>query len=152
MAPIGSGSAAGLLLAILLGLRPGPTTGPVTAPREIALAANDYAFMPLPAIEAGPTIFSFVNQGKVNHELAIGRLKPSATVEEYVKASPGAERVALLDGIVGILIARPGVHSDGKLLVDLSKGVKYLVWCNFRDKPDAPQHMMLGMYTSFTPR
>jgi hypothetical protein len=152
MAVIGIGPVAGLLCAILFGIQSKPAGDALAAPREITVTANDYAFMPLPPIEAGPTIFSFVNQGKVNHELAIGRLKATASVDDYVKATPGAQRIALLDGFVGILIAGPGLHSDGRVLVDLTKGVGYVVWCNFRDKPDAPQHMTLGMYTGFTPR
>jgi hypothetical protein len=152
MAPIGYGYASGMFVAVLLGLYASPGADRLEAPHEITVTANDYAFMPLPAIEAGPTIIRFVNQGKVNHEVAIGRLKSTATLEEYVKATPGLQRTALLDGIVGILIGGPGLRPDGALLVDLAKGASYVVWCNFRDKPDAPQHMTLGMYTSFTPR
>ena len=36
-----------------------------TKPAEIEVVANDYAFLPLPAmISAGPTIFTFMNQGR----------------------------------------------------------------------------------------
>jgi hypothetical protein len=148
MAPIGIGSAAWLVLAMLLG----QSIHPQRKPQEITVAATDYAFLALPAIKSGPIFISFTNQGKVNHEVAIGRLKPEATVDEFVKATPGPQRQALLDAFAGILIAFPGKSADGKLWVDLVKGATYVVWCNFRDKPDAPQHMVLGMYTTFTPR
>ena len=148
MAPIGIGSAVCLGLAVLLG----QSIHPQGKAQEITVAATDYAFLALPAIRSGPIVIGFTNQGKVNHEVAIGRLKPDATVDQFVKATPGPQRQALLDGITGILIASPGKTADGKLWADLVKDATYVVWCNFRDKPDAPQHMMLGMYTTFTPR
>ena len=135
---------------VLGGLRGSAT--PQAATPEITVTATDYAFLTLPAIRPGRTIIGFVNRGKVDHEVAIGRLKATATPEDYVKATPGVQRRALIDGFVGILIAEPGKSGDGKILVNLEKGVNYLVWCGFRDKPDAPQHLALGMYTSFTPR
>jgi hypothetical protein len=120
--------------------------------REIQVTANDYAFMPLPAnIEHGATVFSFVNDGKVRHELSIGRLKSTATVDQFVKADAGPNRAALIERSVGILIAGPGKSPDGKLLVDLRKGATYVVYCNLVDKPGAPPHMAMGMYTSFLP-
>lgn len=152
MPATGIGTATGVLLTVLLGLHPRATSGWQAPRQEVLVTANDYAFMPLPAIEAGPTVFSFVNQGKVNHEVAITRLKASATLDEFVNTGPGPIRAALIERSVGILIAGPGKSPDGKLLVDLVRGATYVVVCNFRDKPDAPQHMILGMYTSFTPK
>ena len=148
MAPIRLGTAAFLALAMLFG----QSAGAQRKAPEITVAATDYAFLVLPAMQSGPIVIGFANQGKVNHEVAIGRLKPGGTLDEYVKTPPGPQRQALIDGIAGILIARPGKAADGKLWVDLVKGATYVVWCNFRDTPDAPQHMVLGMYTSFTPR
>ena len=121
-------------------------------PKEIAVIANDYTFLPLPAtIFAGPTIFSFANHGKVTHEVAIGRLKPGATVEEFAEADAPGRRDAI-ERSVGILVAGPGKAPDGQILVDLRKGSTYVVFCNLRNTPDAPGHLTLGMYTSFTAR
>lgn len=150
MGMIGSSSAGVLLMA--LALHPGVETRPDREPREITVAATDYAFLPLPEMKSGPTLFSFVNQGKVNHEVAIVRLKPTSVVETYVKTPPGPERTAQAERSVGILIAAPGMKPDGKIWVDLMKGATYVVLCNFRDKPDAPQHIAMGMYTTFIPR
>lgn len=148
MAPMGIGSAAWLVLAMLLG----QSVHPQRKPQEITVAATDYAFLALPAIRSGPIVIGFTNQGKVNHEVAIGRLKPAVTVDQFVKTPPGPQRQALVDAVTGILIAGPGKTADGKLWANLVKDATYVVWCNFRDKPDAPQHMVLGMYTTFTPR
>lgn len=122
--------------------------------KEIDVTATEFAFLPLPTrIAAGPTIFAFANQGKVPHELAIARLKPGATMDDFVKAGQDvARRRELFERTVGILIAGPGNRPDGRLLVDLVKGSTYVVFCNLRDKPDAPGHLMFGMYTTFTPK
>ena len=151
MAMIGS-TPAGLLLLALVALRPGSEPRKRMELQEITVAATDYAFLPLPEIKSGPTLFSFVNQGKVNHEVAIVRLKATSVVDTYVKTPPGPERTAQAERSVGILVAAPGKNPDGKIWVDLTKGATYVVLCNFRDKPDMPQHITLGMYTSFTPK
>ena len=49
-------------------------------------------------------------------------------------------------------IAGPGKSPDGRLLVDLIHGETYLLFCNFKDSPDAPTHMTLGMYATFRPQ
>jgi len=148
MGPIGLGSVASLFLAIAFG----QSAEAQRKTPEITVAATDYAFLVLPDMQSGPIVIGFANQGKVNHEVAIGRLKSGATLDEYLKTPPGPQRLVLLDGGTMILIAAPGKTADGKLWVDLVKGATYVVWCNFRDKPDAPQHMLLGMYATFTPR
>ena len=123
-------------------------------PRQIDVIASDFTFLPLPArIQAGPTIFTFANQGKVQHELSLARLKPGVTMEDFVKARQDQpRRRELIDRSVGILIAGPGNTPDGRILVNLMRGATYVVFCNLRDKPDAPGHLMFGMYTSFTPK
>ena len=121
-------------------------------PQQIDVIANDYAFLPLPAsISAGPTLFTLVNRGKVFHEVNIARLKPGVTVAEFTKAEP-LRRREMIERSVGILIAGPGNSPDGRILVNLLKGSPYVAYCQFRDTPEAPAHLMLGMYTSFTPK
>src|SRR6266568_6080304 len=118
---------------------------------RIDVVANDYAFLPLPSrIVSGPTMFTFVNQGKVNHEMSIGRLKPGATIDDVLKISKEGGRLRdIMTRSVGILVAGPGKSPDGRLLVDLLPGETYVLLCNFKDTPDAPTHMTLGMYATF---
>jgi plastocyanin len=124
-----------------------------TSTSQIDVVADDYAFMPLPArIKAGPTIFSFANRGKVVHEMSMGRLKPGTTVEDLVRVSKAGGRMRdIMDRSVGVLFAGPGKSPDGRLLVDLLPGETYVVLCNFKDTPDAPTHLTLGMYAVFRP-
>ena len=138
------------LLSLVLIVLPGAGVGqPGRAPAQIDVVANVSAFMPLPAhVPAGATVFTFVNRGKVAHELSIAALKPGVSVDSVLaKVKAGGGPRELLDRSVGILVAGPGSEPDGKLLTDLRKGVSYLLFCNFRDTPEAPFHLMLGMFT-----
>ncbi len=124
-------------------------------PREIEVVANDYTFLPLPtSISAGPTLFSFLNQGKVQHELSIARLKAGVSLDDFSNATKSAvdapRRREMFERSVGILIAGPGKAPDGRLLVNLQKGATYVVFCNLKDTPDAPGHLTFGMYTAFS--
>jgi len=114
----------------------------------------DYAFGPLPdVILAGPTVFTFANKGKVQHEMAIVRLRDGVTVDDLVKVmKEGGRRRDVVERSVGILIAGPGKSPDGKLLVELLRGANYVVLCNLKDTPDSPGHTMLGMYKAFRPQ
>jgi hypothetical protein len=123
------------------------------APTQIDIIANDYAFMPLPKrIRPGPTIFTFANRGKVAHELSLARLKHGVAIDDVVKGvRAGGRPRDFTERSVGILIAQPAQSPDGRLLVDLRAGETYLLFCNLKDTPEAPGHLMLGMYTSFRP-
>jgi plastocyanin len=120
---------------------------------RIDVVANDYAFTPLPArIAPGPTIFTFANQGKVQHEMSIGRLRSGVTIDDVLKISREGGRMRdVITRSVGILVAGPGKSPDGRLWVDLIPGETYIVLCNFKDTPASPPHMTLGMYTTFRP-
>jgi len=120
-------------------------------PQAIAVTANDYAFLALPSIKSGSTIFSFTNQGKVTHEMFIVRLKKGASADEYMKTSNDPfKRREMVEEMVGILLAGPGKSPPGKLLVDLVAGATYVVACNMKDNPEAPGHLTYGMLAAFT--
>jgi len=127
---------------------------PAHRPATIDVVAMDYAFGPLPdVILAGPTVFTFANKGKVQHEMAIVRLRDGVTVDDLVKVmKEGGRRRDVVERSVGILIAGPGKSPDGKLLVELLRGANYVVLCNLKDTPDSPGHTMLGMYKAFRPQ
>lgn len=121
---------------------------------QIDVVGTDYAFSPLPKrIAAGPTIFTFVNRGTVQHELSIARLKQGETVDDVLRLLKAGGRVReAFERSVGVLISGPGKSPDGKILVNLLAGQTYVVLCTLRNTPDAQPHMLFGMYTTFTPR
>ena len=117
---------------------------------EIAVVGNDYAFIHFPAtIGAGKTLFSFENRGKVRHEMSVVLLTSGVTLEQVAQAGEKFNNRRVVDSLVGILVARPGESSGGRLFVDLQPGRRYLVYCTLKDSPDAPRHTELGMITSF---
>lgn len=121
------------------------------APLEVTVTGLDYAFQFPETLHAGQNVLRFRNAGKVPHEMGVALLKPGvslAQVLELVKA--GGSPDSLLDGTVGILIAEPGVTTLGALAVDLMPGRTYALFCNFRDGPDKPPHLALGMVSSRT--
>jgi plastocyanin len=121
--------------------------------RQVDVIGNDYAFNPLPKrIKAGTTIFTFANHGKVQHELSLARMKKGVGIDEIIAGvKAGGRPRDYIERSVGILVAGPGLAPDGKVLVDLRKGETYLVFCNFKDTPEAPAHILLGMYSVFRP-
>ena len=118
---------------------------------EVVVTGSDYAFQLPDTLRPGQTTLRFVNAGKVDHEMGMALLKPGITlaqVLDLVKA--GGSPDSLLDGVVGILIARPGVTTLGSLAIDLIPGRTYALFCNFQDAPDKPPHSALGMVASRT--
>jgi hypothetical protein len=77
----------------------------------------------------------------------IARLRAGTTLDSVIRSVPGPARQLLVEG-VGILVADPGVHPLGRLLVDLVPGQTYVLYCNFQDGPDKPRHMTIGMFAS----
>ena len=120
------------------------------APAEVAVVANEYAFLGFPAtIAAGPTFFSFENRGDVRHEMSIILLKPGLTVKDVLAAGGAAAGPKIAESLIGLLVARKHESAGGKLFVELKSGQRYLVICNLKNTPDADPHSKLGMVTSF---
>ena len=125
---------------------------PASTANQVEVVGSDYAFRIPSELRAGVTTFHFRNDGKARHELAILRLKPGATVNELVaREKRSASTADLLDGVVGVLFADPGKRSTSGLTANLVPG-KYAVQCSLRDKPAAPQHFELGMYSTISVR
>ncbi len=131
---------------VLLGCAP---SVPPAAP-EIVVAATDYAFALPATIATGRATFRLQNQGKVPHEMALGRLRAGITADSALAyAAAGQDVGALADGIVGILIAGPGETSIGTVSTDLIAGRTYMMICQFKDADSLPPHIAMGMQASF---
>ena len=134
-----------LVVALTLGV-----LGVPAEPARVSVVATEYAFIGFPAtIAAGPTAFSFENRGEVRHEMTIILLRPGLTVKDVMAAGTSASGPKTAESLIGLLIARRHESAGGQLLVDLKSGRRYLVICNLKDTPDAQQHSMLGMVTTF---
>lgn len=115
----------------------------------VEVVGTDYAFQVPSDVRAGPTIFQFVNRGKVRHELNVFMLKRGTTLQQYLdrrkQKKPAQD---LIDGPVGVLFAEPGRRSNAGLATDLIAGREYVAICVFKDQPTGPAHSDMGMYSS----
>lgn len=121
-------------------------TPPAAPVHEVLITGAEYTFVHPDTLASGPTVFRFVNAGKVRHEMNLGRLKPGVTLAQALAAGPkGGE---LFESWGAILIAAPGDTVPGRVLIDLVPGATYVLWCNFHDSAGAPAHATLGMTAS----
>lgn len=142
-----------LALAGLLGGASPRHTPPASPPAEYTIVASDYAFQLPGNIRAGSAAFAFENRGAVYHEVTIARLRRGVTTDSAAWAvTHGVSRRELVDGQAALLIGAPSDPPGPKLLLELERGRTYLVSCVLRDAPGKPQHVMLGMFTTFTPQ
>jgi hypothetical protein len=124
-----------------------------TTAQDVIVDAMDYAFRVPDTLPAGPTSFRMRNLGKVRHEVAVGLLAPGATVRQFLeKLKKGEDVDPLFEGSDALLTARAGEENELALYFDLLPGRRYLVACEFRDGPDAPPHLELGMFKELVVR
>jgi hypothetical protein len=118
---------------------------------EVLVTGSDYAFQFPDTLRQGQTTLRFANAGKVEHEMVLALLRPGVTLAQVMDLmKAGGRPDSLIEGIVGILIAKAGVTTLGSLGVDLIPGRTYAFVCNFQDAPDKPPHSALGMVASRT--
>jgi len=122
-------------------------------PRHITIEAHDYAYVVPETARRGPTVFHFVNRGRVPHEVQLFRFNSDVSDKQaraYLATGNVPDSVADTNG--GVLIAAPGGTTREALYVDLHLGERYALMCQFRDSAGKPQHAMLGMVALLTVR
>ena len=143
----------GVALAAVFGAAGLTAFTPAPTP-EIRILASDFAYVDVPpVVRHGFTYFSFKNGGKVRHEMSLLRLEPGIGVSDAIQnEKAGGKGRGKFFKTVGLLIEPPGGSTIGWLAMELRRGETYVLICSLRDKPDAPQHFDLGMYSAFTVR
>lgn len=116
-------------------------------PQPVLVGAMDYAFDAPDSLPAGEVAFGLENRGTVAHELIVVGLRPEADVAEILRRDRADSTWRhLRDAPSGILTADSGVRTPGSLLVNLERGKRYLLLCNFQDSDSALTHLHLGMF------
>ena len=130
-----------------------PRTFAQPSSQVVKVVAHDYALQAPDSIRATNQItFEFENEGKRDHELIIGLLRPGMGANEIVAThQKGANfrqlQDSYLDGAaVGMLYAAPGTKSPARLSVPAVTGRSYILLCQLRDSAGMPQHVLLGMF------
>lgn len=114
--------------------------------RHVTITASDYAFIVPADVPAGLTAFHFVNRGTVAHEVQFFRFNrglASTAARRYLVQGHVPDSVADRSG--SVLIAAPGDSVREALLVELRRGERYALLCQFRDSAGKPRHSQLGM-------
>jgi hypothetical protein len=146
---IGRAVCAAALVALFGGFASNPNKPVAT---QVTIVGTDYAFVGIPEkIRAGQAFFAFRNEGKVRHELSFARLKPGISADSVLaEMRSGGRRRNFIDGSGALIVSAPGEESSrARIVLDLKKGENYIVTCTLKDTPDAPPHLMLGMYATF---
>ena len=123
------------------------SSGP--AGRVDTIIGLDYAFRYPQNLAAGRHAFLFRNEGKHRHEFSVTLLKPGVTLANVVAVDKvDGDIDPLIDTGLGLVWARTGETSLGRLEVNLLPGREYLIDCGFTDDDKSPPHYKLGMYGS----
>lgn len=131
----------GIALVVVIGC------GARSAPREITITASDYHLDVAPSLPPGLASFTFVNHGRVLHEVQFYRFRAGLSPDSarrFLAADSIPESAQDASG--GVLIAVPGATAHERLLVALSRGELYAAVCEFRDADSLPPHARLGMF------
>jgi hypothetical protein len=122
-------------------------TPPAQALAADTIVATDYAFSYPRKMAPGRHTFVMRNEGKQRHQLSIELLKKGVTVDSIMKVGKaGGDVYALMDGAYGLLHARAGQQNIGGLIFDMLPDREYLIACFFKDGPNSPEHVDLGMF------
>ena len=114
--------------------------------RHVTIVATDYAYQVPAVVPSGMTAFRFVNRGTHPHEVQLFRFLPSVSARAaraYLAAGNVPDSAADPSG--SVLIAYPGVAAHEQVLIQLVRGERYALMCEFRDAPAKPKHTTLGM-------
>jgi hypothetical protein len=131
----------------------GAMPGTPRAPNEVVIDAADYTFTLPDTLAPGPTDFRMRNTGQQRHEAALSRLIPGATAAFLLAEEHKGNNVdSLFDGEDALLTSYPGDDNRIAMRVDLLPGRTYILACHFRDAPDKPSHLTLGMFKEIVVR
>lgn len=113
---------------------------------ELDVGATDYAFAAPDTVPFGETAVSFQNSGTVLHEVKVIELRAGVDLSRVLPlAMADSAWDEYREPTSGILTARPGMRTPGRLLVDFHKGHTYLLVCGFAQSDTSRLHSELGM-------
>lgn len=121
---------------------------PSASPASVHVIGTDYAFDMPDSVLAGPTVITFENRGKQEHEAIFVRIKPGVTSREFADSLASGANVRVLRATgSAVLFANPGTNNQlVSVRVDFKRGERWALYCQFADSAGAPSHKQLGMF------
>ena len=113
------------------------------------ITGMDYAFKAPLTLAPGNHTLTFVNSGKVLHEVNVALVRRGVSAPQVVRVMRSNGDVdALIEEWIGVLFAKPGASTAGQLQVVLLPEREYVISCALSDGDGAPAHLTLGMFGS----
>jgi hypothetical protein len=125
---------------------------PPASPNAVHIVGTDYAFAAPDSLPAGATVLTFENRGKQRHEMLVARLKDGVSPRQFADSLMSGVSVRPLRATgSAVLFADAGQRNEVvSLRVDLTRGERWAIWCQFADSTGAPKHQTLGMFKLVT--
>lgn len=120
--------------------------GQAAAPEaDLTMTLRDFEFELSSEVTSGEKTIRVINEGPQPHEVAVVRLAPGTTAEEFLAATqPGAsEGPPPGMPIGGLQVIEP--DADGYFTVNFESGQEYLLICFHPDSNSGAPHAALGM-------
>jgi hypothetical protein len=115
---------------------------------DVTMKLADYAFGLSTPLQAGKRTIRVENAGPQLHEVALARLAPGKSLQDFIAWETGGEKgpppVVLLGGVSPI---EPGAAAT--FSADLTPG-EYVLLCFIPDRGDGKPHLMHGMAQQLT--
>jgi hypothetical protein len=119
----------------------------------VSVIGSDYAFVAPDTVPAGEVAISFTNKGTVLHEVKVVQLRSGVTLTQVLPlAMADSAWEEYREPTSGILTARPGMKTPGRLLINFERGHAYLLICGFANSDTSQIHSALGMIRSVAVR
>jgi hypothetical protein len=117
------------------------------APRTVEIHGKDYAFAAPARLPSGKTVFRFINDGSVLHEVQLFQFRKGTSpgvAARLLAAAPLPD--SAYDGSGAVLITPPGTAAREQVIISLARGDVYGLLCQFRNADSLPRHSAMGMW------
>ncbi|HEY7636998.1 MAG TPA: hypothetical protein VH763_15720 [Gemmatimonadales bacterium] len=123
------------------------TVGCTQSARTVEIHGKDYAFAAPAIVPAGRTVFRFINDGSVLHEVQLFQFRKGTSPERAAKLlAAGPIPDSAYAGSGAVLITPPGTPAREQVVIPLAPGDVYGLLCEFRNGDSLPRHSTMGMW------
>jgi hypothetical protein len=120
------------------------------APRMVEIHGKDYAFAAPATLPSGNTIFRFINDGSVLHEVQLFQFRQGTSPKAAATLlAAGSLPDSAYAGSGAVLITAPGTAAREQVIIPLGRGEVYGMLCEFRNADSLPRHSAMGMWAVF---
>jgi hypothetical protein len=117
------------------------------ASRTVEIHGKDYAFAAPATLPPGNTVFRFINDGSVLHEVQLFQFRKGTSSERAATLlAAGPLPDSAYEGSGAVLITAPGTAAREQVVISLTRGDVFGLLCEFRNGDSLPRHSAMGMW------